>query len=192
MIEITKEGTHKIGKLTWIDLAGSESLAEIGVNPNRYVEGMQINESLKNLGRVINQASRKVKVSFDLHVLTQLMQDSLGGNSRTVMIANIAPSKHDLALTRQTLEYAVQTGTIINKPTNLSAKSKLSKSNQELQELQRLQKFKIINSMAIITSQKVIPTDKIYRVIGSVTVPELTTLLDKSLEQRKDLKITQV
>ena len=183
---------YKVGKLTFIDLAGAESLAEIGVNPNRYVEGMQINESLKNLGRVINQASRKVKVSFDLHVLTQFMQDSLGGNSRTVMIANIAPSKHDLALTRQTLEYAVQAGTIINKPTNMSAESKLSKSREELEELQRLHKFNIINSMAIITSQRVIPTKRVNWVTGSVTVPELTTLLDKSLQQRKDLKITRV
>ena len=93
MIEMTKEGEpSKLGKLTFIDLAGSESLAEIGIDPDRYVEGIQINESLKCLGMVINQASRKVEVSFDLHVLTKLMQDSLGGNSRTVMIATISPS----------------------------------------------------------------------------------------------------
>ena len=97
MIEMTKEGEHKIGKLTWIDLAGSESLAEIGVDPNRYVEGIQINESLKCLGRIIKQKSCNVPVSFDLHALTKLMQDSLGGNSKTIMIANIAPSKHDIA-----------------------------------------------------------------------------------------------
>jgi hypothetical protein len=56
MIEMTKEGEElTLGKLTFIDLAGSESLAEIGVDPSRYIEGIQINESLKCLGRVINQ-----------------------------------------------------------------------------------------------------------------------------------------
>ena len=52
--ELGEQEPWSVGKLTFIDLAGAESLAEIGVNPNRYVEGMQINESLKNLGRVIN------------------------------------------------------------------------------------------------------------------------------------------
>ena len=120
---MTKEGKNEplIGKLTWIDLAGCESLAEIGVNHNRFFEGMQINESLKCLGVAIKQISCKVAVSYDLHVLTKLMQDSLGGNSKTIMIANIAPSKHDIAQTRETLEYAVKTGTITNKPSNISA-----------------------------------------------------------------------
>jgi len=105
-------------------LAGCESLAEIGVNLNRYLEGMQINDSLKCLGMVIKQVSRGGSaVSYDLHVLTKLMQDSLGGNSKTIMIANIAPSKHDIAQTRDTLEYAIQTNTITNQPSNKSAES---------------------------------------------------------------------
>ena len=105
-------------------MAGCESLAEIGVNLNRYLEGMQINDSLKCLGTVIKQVScGGVAVSYDLHVLTKLMQDSLGGNSKTIMIANIAPSKHDIAQTRETLEYAIQTNTITNQPSNKSAES---------------------------------------------------------------------
>ena len=84
-------------------MAGNESLAEIGVDCNRFFEGMQINESLKCLGIVIKQVSCNVAVSYDLHVLTKLMQDSLGGNSKTMMITNIAPSRHDIAQTRETL-----------------------------------------------------------------------------------------
>ena len=100
LIEITRKGETEpfsMGKLTFIDLAGSESLAYIGVCPNRFFEGMQINEGLKCLGRVIKQVSCNVKVSYDLHPLTKLMQDSLGGYSKTIMIANIAPSKYDIA-----------------------------------------------------------------------------------------------
>ena len=100
MIEMTRKGETKpfgMGKLTFIDLAGSESLAYIGVDPNRFFEGMQINEGLNCLGRVIKQISCNVEVSYELHPLTKLMQDSLGGNSKTIMIANIAPSKYDIA-----------------------------------------------------------------------------------------------
>jgi hypothetical protein len=80
------------------------------------VEGMQINESLKCLGKVIKQGSCKnVSVSYDLHVLTKIMQDSIGGDSKTIMIATIPPSKYDIAQTRETLEYAVLAGTITNK-----------------------------------------------------------------------------
>jgi hypothetical protein len=106
MIEMNKKGKRvpcEIAKLTWIDLAGSESLAEIGVDRNRFFEGMQINESLICLGMAIKQTSCGLTVSSNLHTLTKLMQDSIGGNSRTLMIANICPSVYDIAQTRETL-----------------------------------------------------------------------------------------
>jgi hypothetical protein len=95
--------THKIsrkisiGKITFIDLAGSESLSQIGVDPKRFDEGMQINESLSCLGLLIRQLTKKVSPAYDLHLLTELMQDSLGGNSKTLMIACISPSVYDIA-----------------------------------------------------------------------------------------------
>ena len=128
MIEINKKGKQvpcKIGKLTWIDLAGSESLAEIGVDRIRFFEGIQINESLKCLCMTIKQASHGLSISSNLHNLTKLMQDCLGGNSKTIMIANIGPSKYDITQTRETLEYAQQTGIIKNKPSNSSAESQI-------------------------------------------------------------------
>ena len=63
----------KMGKITYIDLAGSESLNEIGVDPVRYKEGIQINESLICMGRAIKQAASNVNPAFDLHPLTELM-----------------------------------------------------------------------------------------------------------------------
>ena len=92
-----RTGTLTIGKIIFIDLAGSESLSEIGVDPRRYKEGMQINESIICLGRVIREVALNVTPTFDLHVLTELMQDSLGGNSKTLMIACISPSEYDIA-----------------------------------------------------------------------------------------------
>ena len=88
----------RIGKIIFIDLAGSESLSEIGVDPRRYKEGMQINESIICLGRAIREVALKViNPTVDLHLLTELMADSLGGNSKTLMIACISPSEYDIA-----------------------------------------------------------------------------------------------
>jgi hypothetical protein len=95
-----KDGISTFGKIIFIDLAGSESLSEIGVDPKRYQEGMQINESFIVLGQVIRQVAYKVTPAYELHPLTELMQDSLGSNSKTLMIACISPSIYDIAQTR--------------------------------------------------------------------------------------------
>ena len=88
-----------IGKLTYIDLAGSERLARIGVNPKTYVEGLSINEGLQCLGYVIKRLSDGVpvhKINYDIHLLTRAMKDSLGGNAKTLMVVNISPSIFNL------------------------------------------------------------------------------------------------
>ena len=95
-----KRGRRTLGKITYIDLAGSESLNEIGVDPIRYKEGMQINESLICLGWLIRQVACEVTPAYDLHPLTELMQDSLRSDSKTLMISCISPSIYDLAQTR--------------------------------------------------------------------------------------------
>ena len=61
---------------------------------------MQINDSLICLGRLIKQAACNKDPTYDLHLLTELMQDSLGGNLKTLMIACISPSIYDIAQTR--------------------------------------------------------------------------------------------
>jgi hypothetical protein len=61
---------------------------------------MQINDSLICLGRLIKQAACKVEPAYDMHLLTELMQDSLGEYSKTLMIACISPSIYDVAQTR--------------------------------------------------------------------------------------------
>ena len=107
-----------VGKLSFIDLAGSESLVKIGNNRKVYEEGLSINESLQCLGFVIRELAKgkpKERVNYNVHVLTMAMRDSLGGNAKTLMIVNISPSIYNLTQTRSSLEFAKQTGKIENK-----------------------------------------------------------------------------
>ena len=162
-----KRGRRTLGKITYIDLAGSESLNEIGVDPIRYKEGMQINESLICLGWLIRQVACKVTPAYDLHPLTELMQDSLRSDSKTLMISCISPSIYDLAQTRQTLDYAMTTGTISNKPTSVNFQTFLATT--ELYEQQILQS--IVRSWQIYDN---------YERVKRITVPNLKTIVNKS------------
>jgi hypothetical protein len=117
-VEKYKKDTGKldrIGKLTFIDLAGSERTAKIGFDEELYEEGLFINESLQCLGRVITRlASGKgcTEYHFKWNPLTHLLMDSLGGLSQTLMMVNISPSKFDIEATKETLKFAELTGRI--------------------------------------------------------------------------------
>ena len=85
---------EKASRLSLVDLAGSERASKTGAGGDRLKEGSNINKSLTTLGLVISSlASGKGKfVPYRDSVLTWLLKDSLGGNSRTSMIATISPS----------------------------------------------------------------------------------------------------
>ena len=103
--------------MNFIDLAGSERLARIGVSEDAYVEGLSINEGLLCLGHIIKNLSNGVpanEINYDIHLLTKAMKDSLGGNAKTLMIVNISPSMYNIRQTRETLDFAKQTGKIQN------------------------------------------------------------------------------
>lgn len=101
-----------IGKLSMIDLAGSERAARTQNRGQRMVEGAAINRSLLSLGNCINALVENAEKGTHHHIpyrdskLTRLLKDSLGGNSRTVMIANISPSDLCYEDTNNTLKYA--------------------------------------------------------------------------------------
>ncbi|KAJ3087228.1 Kinesin-like protein kif19, partial [Quaeritorhiza haematococci] len=101
---------ERFGKLSMIDLAGSERAAETKNRGMRMIEGANINRSLLALGNCINalgEQGRKSKyVNYRDSKLTRLLKDSLGGNCRTVMIANISPSSDHIDETHNTLKYA--------------------------------------------------------------------------------------
>lgn len=95
-----------------IDLAGSERASATQNRGIRLIEGANINRSLLTLGNCINalcetnEKGHKVYVPYRDSKLTRLLKDSLGGNSRTVMIANISPSATCFEDTSNTLKYA--------------------------------------------------------------------------------------
>ncbi|XP_027761917.1 kinesin-like protein KIF19 [Empidonax traillii] len=101
----------RIGKLFMVDLAGSERAAQTQNRGKRMKEGAHINRSLLALGNCINALSEKGGsraqfVNFRDSKLTRLLKDSLGGNSRTVMIAHISPASSSFEESRMTLIYA--------------------------------------------------------------------------------------
>ncbi|KAJ8736067.1 hypothetical protein PYW08_006723 [Mythimna loreyi] len=106
-------------KFHFVDLAGSERLKRTGATGERAKEGISINCGLLALGNVISalgDRSRKVlHVPYRDSKLTRLLQDSLGGNSNTVMIACVSPSDRDFMETLNTLKYANRAKNIKNR-----------------------------------------------------------------------------
>lgn len=115
---------HSItSKINLVDLAGSERQSQAQTSGERLREGANINKSLLTLGKVISSLSEqsimgaKKKKSFIPYrdsVLTWLLKESLGGNSKTAMIATISPSHHHIEETLSTLRYAKQARAIVN------------------------------------------------------------------------------
>ncbi|KAG5445899.1 Kinesin-like protein kif3a, variant 2 [Clonorchis sinensis] len=105
------------GKLHLVDLAGSERQSKTGATGKRLQEANKINLSLTTLGNVISALvdGKSTHIPYRNSKLTRLLQDSLGGNSKTAMIANIAPSDYNYEESLSTLRYANRAKNIRNK-----------------------------------------------------------------------------
>lgn len=106
-------------KLHFVDLAGSERLKNTGAQGERAKEGISINAGLASLGKVISQLSQRQAgshVSYRDSKLTRLLQDSLGGNAITYMIACVTPAEFHLSETLNTVQYAQRARAIQSKP----------------------------------------------------------------------------
>ncbi|XP_060199403.1 kinesin-like protein KIN-4A isoform X1 [Lycium barbarum] len=131
-------------KLHLVDLAGSERAKRTGSDGLRFKEGVHINRGLLALGNVISALGDEKKRKEGVHVpyrdskLTRLLQDSLGGNSRTVMIACISPADINAEETLNTLKYANRARNIQNKPVinRDPVSSEMLKMRQQLECLQ--------------------------------------------------------
>ncbi|CAK1553449.1 unnamed protein product [Leptosia nina] len=100
-------------KLSMIDLAGSERASATGCKGDRFKEGANINKSLLSLGNCINKlADGSNYIPYRDSKLTRLLKDSLGGNCKTVMIANVSPSSLSYEDTYNTLKYAARANKI--------------------------------------------------------------------------------
>uniref|UniRef100_A0A8C6UT62 Kinesin-like protein n=1 Tax=Neogobius melanostomus TaxID=47308 RepID=A0A8C6UT62_9GOBI len=108
----------RVGKLNMVDLAGSERQSKTGAKGQRLKEAAKINLSLSALGNVISALvdGRCTHVPYRDSKLTRLLQDSLGGNAKTVMIATVGPSHRNHDETLATMRYASRAKNIKNKP----------------------------------------------------------------------------
>lgn len=129
-------------KFHFVDLAGSERLKRTGATGERAKEGISINCGLLALGNVISALGDKSKKSSHIPYrdskLTRLLQDSLGGNSQTVMIACISPSDRDFMETLNTLKYANRARNIKNRVSINQDKSSrtITQLRQQIAQLQ--------------------------------------------------------
>jgi len=107
-----------LGKLNLVDLAGSERQSKTGATGDRLKEANKINLSLSALGNVISALvdGKSSHIPYRDSKLTRLLQDSLGGNTKTVMIANVSPASDNYDETLGTLRYASRAKNIKNKP----------------------------------------------------------------------------
>ncbi|KAK5079057.1 hypothetical protein LTR64_002522 [Lithohypha guttulata] len=106
-------------KLHFVDLAGSERLKNTGATGDRAREGISINAGLASLGKVISQLSSRSAgghVSYRDSKLTRMLQDSLGGNAITYMVACVTPAEFHLSETLNTVQYAQRARNIQSKP----------------------------------------------------------------------------
>lgn len=130
------DGQHhvRMGKLHLVDLAGSERQAKTGATGQRLKEATKINLSLSTLGNVISALvdGKSTHIPYRNSKLTRLLQDSLGGNSKTVMIANIGPADYNFDETISTLRYA-------NRAKNIKNNAKINEDPKDalLREFQK-------------------------------------------------------
>uniref|UniRef100_A0A4W6EYJ1 Kinesin-like protein n=1 Tax=Lates calcarifer TaxID=8187 RepID=A0A4W6EYJ1_LATCA len=146
--QMTSLDTEKVSKISLVDLAGSERADSSGAKGTRLKEGANINKSLTTLGKVISalaemQSSKKRKSDFIPYrdsVLTWLLKENLGGNSRTAMIAALSPADINYEETLSTLRYAdrakqIRCNAVINEDPNAKLIRELKAEVERLRNL---------------------------------------------------------
>ncbi|XP_047128856.1 kinesin-like protein KIF11-B isoform X1 [Hydra vulgaris] len=138
---INGEEFLKTGKLNLVDLAGSENIGRSGAVEKRAREAGTINQSLLTLGRVITALVENAPhVPYRESKLTRLLKDSLGGRTKTSIIATISPAACNLEETLSTLDYAQRAKNITNKPEinqKLTKKALIKEYTEEIEKLKK-------------------------------------------------------
>lgn len=147
----TNLSTEKVSKISLVDLAGSERADSTGAKGTRLKEGANINKSLTTLGKVISalaEVSKKKKktdfIPYRDSVLTWLLRENLGGNSRTAMVAALSPADINYDETLSTLRYAdrakqIKCNAVINEDPNAKLVRELKEEVSRLKDLLRAQ-----------------------------------------------------
>jgi hypothetical protein len=136
---VLEDTTKFQAKLTLVDLAGSERIKKTGAEGSRAQEGISINKGLFVLGQVVSALAEqrpkmKRRPPYRDSKLTRLLQDSLGGNSRTIMIACVSPADFNMDESVNTLRYATSARNIKNTATRNVVKAL---SHEEAAKLMR-------------------------------------------------------
>lgn len=138
---IENEDIVRVGKLNLVDLAGSENIGRSGAIERRACEAGNINKSLLTLGRCITSLVEQTPhIPYRESKLTRLLQDSLGGKTKTSIIATISPSHCNLEETMSTLDYASRAKSIKNKPEvnqKFTKKALIREYTDEIEKLKR-------------------------------------------------------
>lgn len=158
-------GSAKSGQLFLVDLAGSEKVGKTGASGQTLEEAKKINKSLSALGMVINSLTdgRSTHIPYRDSKLTRILQESLGGNSRTTLIINCSPSSYNDAETLSTLRFGVRAKAIKNKP-----KVNAELSPAELKALLRRAQTQVTTYQQYLSSLE----EEVHRWRGGESVPK--------------------
>ncbi|KAF9196177.1 hypothetical protein BGZ49_002890 [Haplosporangium sp. Z 27] len=165
------DGSVKSGKLYLVDLAGSEKVGKTGASGQTLEEAKKINKSLSALGMVINALTdgKSTHIPYRDSKLTRILQESLGGNSRTTLIINCSPSSYNDAETVGTLRFGTRAKSIKNK----------AKVNQELSAAELKLLLKKAKTEAITFTQYISALEgevTIWRQGGTVLKPDWASM----------------
>jgi kinesin family protein 5 len=161
----TADFSAKSGKLYLVDLAGSEKVGKTGAEGKRLDEAKNINKSLSALGQVINALTdgKSSHVPYRDSKLTRVLQDSLGGNSKTSLIITASPSAFNEPETVSTLRFGIRAKAIKNKPTinkeYTVAELKLLLSKSEAEIGKKVNRIQILELVLVEAGLKVPPED---------------------------------
>ena len=203
-VESSEEGADgkphfKLAKMNLVDLAGSERQSKTGATGQRLKEATKINQSLSALGNVISALvdGKSTHVPYRDSKLTRLLQDSLGGNTKTVMIANCGPADYNYDETLSTLRYADRAKQIRNKPRiNEDPKDAMLREFQE--EISRLKAQLAEKAAAAAGSTTMtvggqtvtvpgVPVERVVEKLVGVSEEELTRLRERAEAERAEL-----
>ena len=188
-----KEEVEIVSKINLVDLAGSERTNKVGTSGQRLREGTSINKSLSALGKCISALAQlssstgkreRMYIPYRESTLTLILRESLGGNSRTGMLATISPSNRNLEETLSTLRFASRTKKIVNKAeVNIDPTKKLV---TELREEIRLLKDALHESSVNSSTQHSTLADQV------VQNQSIVDNLSHSWEDRHQATLTQL
>ncbi|KAI1890554.1 hypothetical protein AGOR_G00154880 [Albula goreensis] len=184
--DVAGEDHLRAGKLNLVDLAGSERQSKTGATGERLREATKINLSLSALGNVISALvdGRSKHIPYRDSKLTRLLQDSLGGNTRTLMVACLSPADNNYEESLSTLRYANRAKSIQNRPRiNEDPKDALLREYQE--EIKQLRALISGQLGGVTLSSALLVTQMSEAPRGIQSRPQSNTTVDSEAEKEK-------